>query len=77
MDRIVDLAQQRLQVAGYGGLHYGAIATELKISRAAVHHYFPNKVDLARAVVKPVLRVDQSAARSHRRLAGRARGSAP
>lgn len=50
-DRIVDLAQQRLQVAGYGGLHYGAIATELKISRAAVHHYFPNKVDLARAVV--------------------------
>jgi TetR/AcrR family transcriptional repressor of nem operon len=50
-DRIVDLAQQRLQVAGYGGLHYGAIATELKISRAAVHHYFPNKVDLARAVI--------------------------
>jgi TetR/AcrR family transcriptional regulator, transcriptional repressor for nem operon len=50
-DRIVELAQQRLQVAGYSGLHYGAIATELKISRAAVHHYFPNKVDLARAVI--------------------------
>ncbi|MGW5152438.1 TetR/AcrR family transcriptional regulator [Rhodococcus koreensis] len=50
-DRIVELAQQRLQVAGYSGLHYGDIASELQISRPAVHHYFPTKLDLARAVI--------------------------
>ena len=76
MGSIVDLAQQRLQVAGYGGLHYGAIATELKIARAAVHHYFPNKVDLARAVIDQYCQWTR-AHRSHRRLTGRARGSAP
>ncbi|MFE5703812.1 TetR/AcrR family transcriptional regulator [Rhodococcus koreensis] len=50
-DRIVELAQQRLQVAGYSGLHYGDIASKLQISRPAVHHYFPVKLDLARAVI--------------------------
>ncbi|WP_326837557.1 TetR/AcrR family transcriptional regulator [Amycolatopsis rhabdoformis] len=49
--RIVALAQEVMQVSGYAGLHYGTLAENLGITRAAVHHHFPNKVDLARRVI--------------------------
>jgi TetR/AcrR family transcriptional repressor of nem operon len=49
--RIVQLAREVMQVSGYAGLHYGTLATSLGITRAAVHHHFPNKVDLARRVI--------------------------
>lgn len=49
--QIAQLARERMQTSGYGGLHYGDIAKTLGITRAAVHHYFPNKVDLGRRVI--------------------------
>ncbi|GII59410.1 TetR family transcriptional regulator [Planotetraspora thailandica] len=49
--RLVGLAREVMQVSGYAGLHYGSLAKTLGITRAAVHHYYPNKVDLARRVI--------------------------
>lgn len=50
-DLIVELAHETMQVGGYAGLNYGDIAAALGITRAAIHHHFPGKVDLARQVI--------------------------
>lgn len=49
--RITELAHEMMQVDGYSNLRFAEIAKTLNITRAAIHNYFPNKVDLARRVI--------------------------
>jgi TetR/AcrR family transcriptional repressor of nem operon len=48
---IIELGRKMVQVGGYEGLNYGQIAAELGITRTAIHHYFPNKQDLAYRII--------------------------
>jgi TetR/AcrR family transcriptional repressor of nem operon len=49
--RILDVAERLLQVRGYNGFSYGDIATELGITRAALHYHFPGKAELGQALI--------------------------
>jgi TetR/AcrR family transcriptional repressor of nem operon len=49
--RILDVSERLLQVRGYNGFSYGDVATELGITRAALHYHFPGKAELGRALV--------------------------
>src|SRR3954447_23036031 len=50
--RILDVAERMLQVKGYNGFSYGDVATELGITRAALHYYFPGKAELGQALIE-------------------------
>src|SRR3954470_21642633 len=50
-DRILDVAQDLLQRRGYNAISYQDIADRIGIRKASVHHHFPNKSDLAQALV--------------------------
>jgi AcrR family transcriptional regulator len=49
---IVDTAQRILATQGYDAMTLGAVAEQVGVSRAALYHYFPSKVELVRAVVR-------------------------
>jgi TetR/AcrR family transcriptional regulator, transcriptional repressor for nem operon len=49
--RIVETARRELQTHGYSDLHYARVAEELGITRAAVHHHFPTKLELVRTII--------------------------
>jgi TetR/AcrR family transcriptional repressor of nem operon len=49
--RIVDSARRLVQRRGYEGLRYADVSDEVGIRRASIHHHFPRKRDLARAVI--------------------------
>jgi TetR/AcrR family transcriptional repressor of nem operon len=51
-DRILDVAERLLQVRGYNGFSYGDVATELGITRAALHYHFPSKAQLGQALIE-------------------------
>jgi TetR/AcrR family transcriptional repressor of nem operon len=44
---ILDLAQEQMKIGGYENLSFAAIAEQLDITRANVHHHFKNKEGLA------------------------------
>ena len=50
--RILDVAERLLQVRGYNGFSYGDVATELGITRAALHYHFPGKAELGQALIE-------------------------
>jgi TetR/AcrR family transcriptional repressor of nem operon len=50
--RILDVAERMLQVRGYNGFSYGDVATELDITRAALHYHFPGKAELGQALIE-------------------------
>ena len=50
--RILDVAERLLQVRGYNGFSYGDVATELGITRAALHYHFPGKGELGQALIE-------------------------
>jgi TetR/AcrR family transcriptional repressor of nem operon len=50
--RILDVAERMLQVRGYNGFSYGDVATELGITRAALHYHFPGKAALGQALIE-------------------------
>jgi TetR/AcrR family transcriptional repressor of nem operon len=50
--RILDVAERMLQVRGYNGFSYGDIATELGITRAALHYHFAGKAELGQALIE-------------------------
>jgi TetR/AcrR family transcriptional repressor of nem operon len=50
--RILDVAERLVQVRGYNGFSYGDVATELGITRAALHYYFPGKAELGQALIE-------------------------
>src|SRR3712207_4668056 len=50
--QILDVAERLLQVRGYNGFSYGDVATELGITRAALHYHFPGKSELGQALIE-------------------------
>src|SRR4051794_36242328 len=51
-DLILDVAQELLQTRGYNAISYQDIADRIGIRKASIHHHFPNKSDLAQALVR-------------------------
>jgi TetR/AcrR family transcriptional regulator, transcriptional repressor for nem operon len=49
--RILDVAEQFLQVRGYNGFSYANVAAELGITKAALHYHFAGKADLGAALI--------------------------
>lgn len=51
-ERIIDEARRLIMTRGYNGFSYADIAETVGIRKASIHHHFPAKSDLARAVVE-------------------------
>lgn len=49
--RILDIAEQLVQVRGFNGFSYADIAAELQITKAALHYHFAGKADLGEALI--------------------------
>jgi TetR/AcrR family transcriptional regulator, transcriptional repressor for nem operon len=49
--RIVDVAERLVQTCGYNGFSYADISAELGITKASLHHHFPSKAALGKALV--------------------------
>jgi TetR/AcrR family transcriptional regulator, transcriptional repressor for nem operon len=50
-DRILDVAERLVQVHGYNGFSYADIAAELRIRKPSLHHHFPTKAALGKALI--------------------------
>ena len=50
-DDILNCAQSLIMAGGYNGFSYADIAEVVGIRKASIHHHFPTKVDLVRALV--------------------------
>jgi TetR/AcrR family transcriptional regulator, transcriptional repressor for nem operon len=50
-DRLLDLAESRIQTVGFNAFSYHDLAAEIGIKTASIHYYFPNKADLGQAVI--------------------------
>ncbi len=51
-ERLMDLAERHIRVAGYGGFSFRDLAAEAGIKSASVHHHFPTKATMAAAVAR-------------------------
>jgi len=62
--KLIDSARRLIQTHGYNGFSYADVAEEVQVRKASIHHHFPAKSDLARAVVEQsrALIVEQTAA---------------
>jgi len=62
--KLIDSARRLIQTHGYNGFSYADVADEVQVRKASIHHHFPAKSDLARAVVEQsrALIVEQTAA---------------
>lgn len=49
--KLVDSARLLIQTRGYNGFSYADVAEQVQVRKASIHHHFPTKADLARAVV--------------------------
>src|SRR5260370_6775966 len=49
--RILDVAERLAQDRGFNGFSYAHIATELGITKAALHYHFAGKADLGEALI--------------------------
>ncbi len=76
--RILDVAERLVQVRGFNGFSYADIATELRITKAALHYHFAGKADLGEALISryatrfadALASVDAVAAAASARLSG-------
>lgn len=50
--KLIDSAWHLIQNRGYNGFSYADVAEEVQVRKASIHHHFPTKSDLARAVVE-------------------------
>ncbi len=50
-DEILNSAEKLIVSGGYNGFSYADIAAVVGIRKASIHHHFPSKVDLVRALV--------------------------
>jgi TetR/AcrR family transcriptional repressor of nem operon len=50
--RILDVAERLVQVRGFNAFSYADIATELKMTKAALHYHFVGKADLGEALIR-------------------------
>jgi AcrR family transcriptional regulator len=51
-ERLMDLAEVHIRSAGYDGFSFRALAAEIGIKSASVHHHFPTKATKAAAVAR-------------------------
>jgi TetR/AcrR family transcriptional regulator, transcriptional repressor for nem operon len=49
---IMDAAQKRIQIGGFGGFSFREIAEDVGVKSSSVHYHFPTKDDLAAAVCR-------------------------
>jgi TetR/AcrR family transcriptional repressor of nem operon len=49
---ILDVAERLVQVRGFNGFSYGDVASELKITTAALHYHFASKAELGEALIE-------------------------
>ena len=49
---IMDAAERRTQLGGFGGFSFREIAADVGIKSSSVHYHFPTKEDLAAAVIR-------------------------
>lgn len=49
--KLIDSARLLIQTRGYNGFSYADVAEQVQVRKASIHHHFPTKADLARAVV--------------------------
>ena len=76
--RILDVAERLAQVRGFNGFSYADIATELGITKAALHYHFTGKADLGEALIgryadrfgQALTELDASAATAAAKLRG-------
>lgn len=51
-ERLMDLAEAHIRNAGYAGFSFRALAAEIGIKSATVHHHFPTKATMTAAVAR-------------------------
>jgi TetR/AcrR family transcriptional regulator, transcriptional repressor for nem operon len=49
--RILDAAEELVQVRGFNGFSYADVSAEVGITKAALHYHFPGKADLGLALI--------------------------
>jgi TetR/AcrR family transcriptional regulator, transcriptional repressor for nem operon len=49
--RILDVAEQIVQMRGFNGFSYADVAAELGITKASLHYHFPGKAELGLALM--------------------------
>jgi TetR/AcrR family transcriptional regulator, transcriptional repressor for nem operon len=49
--RILDIAEQLVQMRGYNAFSYAHIAAELGITKASLHYHFSGKAELGQALI--------------------------
>jgi TetR/AcrR family transcriptional repressor of nem operon len=49
--KILDIAERLVQTQGYNGFSYADISDELSIKKASLHHHFPTKALLGKALI--------------------------
>jgi TetR/AcrR family transcriptional regulator, transcriptional repressor for nem operon len=49
--RILDIAERVVQTKGFGRFSYADVASDLKITKAALHYYYPGKAELGEALI--------------------------
>lgn len=49
--KLLDSARYLIQTRGYNGFSYADVAEQVQVKKASIHHHFPAKSDLAKAVV--------------------------
>jgi TetR/AcrR family transcriptional repressor of nem operon len=49
---IMDAAERRMRLGGFGGFSFREIAADVGIKSSSVHYHFPTKEDLAAAVIR-------------------------
>ena len=50
-ERILDSAEQLVQVRGFNAFSYADVAGELGITKASLHYHFPGKAELGQALI--------------------------
>jgi TetR/AcrR family transcriptional repressor of nem operon len=50
--RILDAAEELIQIRGANGISYASIAGRVKIRKASIHHHFPTKEVLVEEIVR-------------------------
>jgi TetR/AcrR family transcriptional repressor of nem operon len=51
-ERILDAAEQLVQLRGFNGFSYADVAAELKITKASLHYHYPSKGALGEALIR-------------------------
>ncbi len=50
-ERALDVAERLVQMRGFNGMSYADVATELGITKAALHYHFASKAELGEALI--------------------------